>query len=106
MQFIKQTGADWCERRIISDLQMDRNLKLKLEWGGRGGERSVKNGRGVRQGCSLSPILFNLYSEYLIKGALEGLGDFTIRGQVLHTVRYANDLVLLPKEPGSCNLLQ
>jgi hypothetical protein len=58
----------------------------------------VKIGRGVRQGCCFSPILFNLYSEYLTKEALEGLGDFKIGGQIIHTVKYADDLVLLAKE--------
>ena len=46
----------------------------------------------------LSPILFNLYSEYLTKEALEGLGDFKISGQIIHTVKSADDLVLLAKE--------
>ena len=46
----------------------------------------------------LSPILFNLYSEYLTKKALEGLGGFKIGGQIIHTVKYADDLVLLAKE--------
>jgi len=46
----------------------------------------------------LSPILFNLYSEYLTKEALEELGDFKIGGQIIHTVKYADDLVLLAKE--------
>jgi len=58
----------------------------------------VKIGRGVRQGCCLSPILFNLYSEYLTKEALKRLGDFQIGGQIIHTVKYADDLVLLTKE--------
>jgi len=39
-----------------------------------------------------------LYSEYLTKEALEGFGDFKIGGQIIHTVRYADDLVLLAKE--------
>jgi len=56
------------------------------------------NARGVRRGCCLSSILFNLYSEYLTKEALEGLGDFRIGGQIIHTVKYADDLVLLAKE--------
>jgi hypothetical protein len=55
-------------------------------------------GRRVRQGRHLSPILFNLYSECLTKKALEGFGDFKIGGQIIHTVKYADGLVLLAKE--------
>jgi len=62
------------------------------------GTRSVKIGRVVRKGCCLSPILFNLYSECVNKEALEGFGDFKIRGQNIHTVKYADDPVLLAKE--------
>jgi hypothetical protein len=39
-----------------------------------------------------------LYSKCLTKEALEGFGDFKIRGQIIHTVKYADDLVLLAKE--------
>ena len=42
--------------------------------------------------------LYNTYSEYLTKEALEGLGDLKIGGQIIHTVKYADDLVLLAKE--------
>ena len=46
----------------------------------------------------LSPILFNLYRECLTKEALDGLGDFNIGGQIIQTVKYAGDLVLMAKE--------
>jgi hypothetical protein len=45
----------------------------------------VKIGEENRQGCCLSPILFNFYSEYLTKEALEGSGGFKI-GQLLQAI--------------------
>jgi len=74
---------------------MAQSVKLRLN---QRETRSVKIGRGVRQGCCLSAILLNLYSECLIQEALEEFGDFKIGGQIIHTVKYANDLVLLAKE--------
>jgi hypothetical protein len=62
------------------------------------GTKNVKIGRGIRQGCCLSLILFNIYIKYLTKEALEGFGDFKIGGQVICTVKYADDLVLLARE--------
>jgi hypothetical protein len=60
-------------------------------------KRSVKIGRGVRQGCCLSPSLFKVYSEYLTKEALEWFGDLKIGGQIIRTVKYAGGLLLLDK---------
>jgi hypothetical protein len=74
---------------------MDQSVKVWLD---QGVTKSVKTGRGVRQGCCLSPLLFNLYSEYVTQEALEGLGDFKVGGQIISTVKYADDLVLLAKE--------
>jgi hypothetical protein len=64
---------------------MDRSVEQAPEQ-----TRRVKTGRGVRQGCCVSPILCSLYSKYLAKRAL---GGFRLGGQVVHTV-----LVLMAKE--------
>jgi hypothetical protein len=63
MQILKETGIDWRERRFISNLYMAQSVKVRLN---REDTRSVKIGRGVRQGCCLSPIMFNLYSKYTL----------------------------------------
>jgi hypothetical protein len=58
----------------------------------------VKAGRGVRQGYCLSPFLYNFYSECFTRETLEVFEDFKTGGQVIRTVKYADYLVLLPKE--------
>jgi len=95
MQILKGSSIDGRERRLISNWYMAQSVKVRLN---RGETRSLKTGRGVRQGCCLSPILFNVYSECLTKEALEGSGGFKIGGQIIHTVKCADDLVLLTKE--------
>jgi hypothetical protein len=67
MQILQETGIDWCERTLINRLYMAQRVKLKLDHG----ETSrVYTGRGVRQGCCLSPILFNWYSERKLLNSL------------------------------------
>ena len=90
MQKRKKTGIDWCERRMIRKLYMDHSVRVRLDQEER---RSMRSGRGVRQGCCLSPILF----KYLTKKALEGCGHSKI-GKVIRTVKYANEILLVAKE--------
>ena len=56
-----------------------------------------KIGKGVRQGCILSPKLFNLYSEYIMRNA--GLEDaqtgIKIAGRNIINLRYADDTTLM-----------
>jgi retron-type reverse transcriptase len=95
MEILKKSGTGWRDRKLISKLYMDQSVKVRPD---QGVTKSTKIGREVRQGCCLSPLLFNLYSEYVTQEALEGLGDFNVGGQIISTVRYADDLVLLAKE--------
>jgi hypothetical protein len=88
-------GIYWRERRLIGKLYMDQSVKPKLD---QGQKKSMKIGRGVRQGCCLSPILFNLYSEYLTKETCEVFGGFKIGRRVNRNVKHADGLVLLEKE--------
>ena len=49
-------------------------------------------GRGVRQGCLLSPLLFSLYVEMMMEEALEGsVEGVKVGGYLLRDVRFADD---------------
>jgi hypothetical protein len=49
-------------------------------------------GRGVRQGCCMSPLLFNIYAEAMMMEAMEGVEEgIKIGGKLLKDVRFADD---------------
>ena len=55
--------------------------------------------KGVRQGCILSPCLFNLYAEYIMKkaGLEETQTGIKISGRHINNLRYADDTTLWQK---------
>ena len=54
-------------------------------------------GKGVRQGCILSPCLFNLYAEYIMRntGLEETQAGIKIARRNINNLRYANDITLM-----------
>ena len=54
----------------------------------------VKIKRGVRQGCVLSPVLFSLYSEIIMR-KIADMEGISIGGQNVNNIRYADDTVLI-----------
>ena len=63
-------------------------------------------GKGVCQGCILSPCLFNLYEEYIMRnaGLEEAQAGIKIAGRNINNLRYADDTILMA-ERGTKNPL-
>ena len=53
-------------------------------------------GKGIRQGCVLSPYLFKIYGEYIIcKVAQDEKDGFSVVGRDITELRYADDTTLI-----------
>ena len=77
-----------------------RNLYAGQEATVRTGHRTTdwfQIGKGVRQGCILSPCLFNLYAEYIMRntGLEEAQAGIKISGRNIDYLRYAGDIALM-----------
>ena len=63
-------------------------------------------GKGVRQGYILSPCLFNLYAEYIMRNTRleEAQGGIKIAGRNINNLRYADDTTLMAESEELKNL--
>ena len=64
-------------------------------------------GKGVRQGCVLSPCLFNFYAEYIMRnaGLEETQAGIKIAGRNINHLRYADDTTLMAESEELKSLL-
>ena len=64
-------------------------------------------GKGVRQGCVLSPCLFNFYAGYIMRnaGLEEVQAEIQIAGRNINNLRYAADTTLMAESEGELKSL-
>ena len=57
-------------------------------------------GKGVYQGCILSPCLFNFYAEYIMRNIGLDEGGIKITGRNMNNLRYTDDTTLMAESEG------
>ena len=64
-------------------------------------------GKGVCQGCILSPSLFNLYEEYIMRnaGLEEAQAGIKVAGRNINNLRHADDTTLMAESEEELNSL-
>ena len=92
---------DGKDLRIIKNMYWEQTAAMRVE-----GEISAfqKIKRGVRQGCVLSPDLFSLYSEIIMRN-IEGQPGIRVGGHNINNLRYADDTVLISENEKDLQLL-
>jgi hypothetical protein len=89
MEVLKNIGVDWRDKRLIANLYMNQTASVRVA-----DEMSEQCiiGRGVRQGCCMSPLLFSLYAEAMMVEALEEVEEgVKVNGRLVKDVRFADD---------------
>ena len=95
--------------KILQDMGIPDHLTCLLRNLHVGQETTVRTGRGtidwfqirkgIGQSCILSPCLFNLYAEYIMRnaGLNEAQAGIKIAGRTINNLRYADDTTLTQK---------
>ena len=81
---------------LLRNLYASQEAVVKI---GHGTTNWVQIGNGVSQGCMLSPCLYNLYAEYIVRnaGLDEAQAGIKIAGRNINNFRYADDTTLMAK---------
>ena len=94
VKILKEMGIPHHLTSLLRNLYADQEATVRI---GRGTTDWFHIGKGVRQGCILSPCLFNLYAEYIMRnpGLEETQAGTKIAGRNINNLRYADDTTLM-----------
>ena len=91
IECLEKIGIDGKDIRMIGNLYWQQKAAISI---GKDLSSYTEIHRGVRQGCVLSPYLFNVYTEFIFRET-QDLEGIIIGGRNINNLRYADDTVLL-----------
>ena len=93
-KILKEMGISDHPTCLLRNLYAGQEATIRT---GHGTTHWFQIGKGVRQGCILSPCLFNFYAEHIMKnaGLEETQAEIKIAGRNINDFRYADDTTLM-----------
>ena len=103
-KIVKEMGIPDQMTYLLRNLYADQEATVRT---GHGTTDWFQIGKGVRQGCLLSPCLFNFYAEYIMRnaGLDEAQAGIKIAGRNINNLRYADDTTLMAEREELKSLL-
>ena len=91
---LKEMGIPGHLTCLLRNLYAGQEVTVRTE---HGATDWIQIGKGVRQGCILSPCLFNFYAEYIMRNAAldEEQAGIKIARRNINNLRYAYDTTLM-----------
>src|SRR6218665_829230 len=100
---LKTIGIDWRYRRLVSNLYLQQEEIVRV---GNGYSKPPYIGRGLRQRCPLSPILFLIYAGMMMIDAMEEIEEgIKVGGKLVNDVRFADDHGMVADSEGGLQKL-
>ena len=91
MGMLRTIDVDGKDLRLLRNLYWDQTAAVRVDNELSGWAKIL---RGVRQGCVLSPDLFSLHSEIILRH-LNDCSDISVGGRLINNIRYADDTALI-----------
>ena len=101
-KILKEMGIPDHMKCLLRNLYAGQEATVRT---GHGTTDWFQTGKGVRQGCILSPCLFNLYAEYIMRNAGLDEAGIKIAGRNINNLRYADDTTLMAESEELKSLL-
>jgi hypothetical protein len=93
LEILADIGVDWKDRRLILNLYSKQTAFVRI---GENLSEGCIIGRGVRQGCSLSPLLYIIYDEAMMREATDEMNrGIKVGGHMINSIRYADDKAIV-----------
>ena len=94
MKILKMIKIDYRDRRIIRELYKQQTAFIKIKEN----KRKASIRKGVRKGCKLPPLVFNIYTEQAINNCKEYCTGVKVNGVRIQMVRFADGTVIIAQD--------
>jgi len=94
MIILKMNKIDYRDRIIIRELYKHQITSINIQES----KREVAIRKGVRQGCNLLPLIFNIYKEQAINEYKEYCTGMKVNGMRIQKLRFADNIAIIAQD--------